>query len=98
MTTVWASVASIVLRRAREGERGSSVSVLSAFYDVFVGASSFAAGLLANAFGYRSAFIMSLIALGASAIVARSVFAANDALASEPEVLFFEPAASGSDD
>jgi MFS family permease len=74
----WASVASIVLRRAHPNERGSSVSVLSAFYDVFVGASSFSAGLLANAFGYRSAFIMAIVALAAAAIVAKPVFAAND--------------------
>src|SRR5262249_55458715 len=41
----WASIASTVIRRAPEQERGSSVSVLSAFYDVFVGISSFSAGL-----------------------------------------------------
>ena len=38
----WASVASTVLRRTGDGERGSAVSVLSAFYDLFVGLSSFA--------------------------------------------------------
>ncbi len=75
----WASVASIVLRRAHESERGSSVSVLSAFYDVFVGGSSFAAGLLANSFGYSAAFLMAIAALGAAAITARIVFAENDA-------------------
>src|SRR5437588_7458480 len=36
----WASVASTVLRRTPDGERGSAVSVLSAFYDLFVGISS----------------------------------------------------------
>ena len=79
----WASIASTVLRRAHESERGSSVSVLSAFYDVFVGASSFSAGLLANSFGYGAAFIMAIAALGAAAIVGRAVFAANDATAQE---------------
>lgn len=74
----WASVASIVLRRAPEHERGSSVSVLSAFYDVFVGSSSFAAGLLANSYGYRAAFVMAIVALGAAAVVARPVFAEHD--------------------
>ena len=83
----WASVASIVLRRAHESERGSSVSVLSAFYDVFVGGSSFAAGLLANSFGYRAAFIMAIFAVGAAALTARVVFAANDQAADEPLVL-----------
>ncbi|HTS77760.1 MAG TPA: MFS transporter [Bryobacteraceae bacterium] len=92
----WASVASIVLRRAHENERGSSVSVLSAFYDVFVGASSFSAGLLANAYGYRSAFIMAIAALGAAALMARSVFAANDRVAdfAAPMVLESMPSVS----
>ncbi|HLH40997.1 MAG TPA: MFS transporter [Bryobacteraceae bacterium] len=71
----WASVASSVLRRTRDGERGSAVSVLSAFYDLFVGMSSFSAGLLANAFGYESAFVMAILALGAAAVAGRFVFA-----------------------
>ncbi len=79
----WASIASIVMRRAPQGERGSSVSVLSAFYDVFVGASSFSAGLLANSFGYTSAFIMATVALLAGAATATVVFAETDA-AEEP--------------
>jgi MFS family permease len=79
----WASIASTVLKRAHESERGSSVSVLSAFYDVFVGASSVSAGFLANSFGYSAAFIMAIAALGVAAIVGRAVFAANDATAHE---------------
>lgn len=71
----WASVASNVLRRTNEGERGSAVSVLSAFYDLFVGMSSFSAGLVANTFGYAAAFIMAIAALGAAAIAGRFVFA-----------------------
>ena len=79
----WASIASTVLRRAHESERGSSVSVLSAFYDIFVGASSISAGFLANSFGYGAAFVMAIAALGVAAIVGRAVFAANDATAHE---------------
>jgi len=79
----WASIAATVLRRAHESERGSSVSVLSAFYDVFVGASSISAGFLANSFGYSAAFIMAIAALGVAAIVGKAVFAANDAAAHE---------------
>jgi MFS family permease len=75
----WASIASTVLRRAHASERGSSVSVLSAFYDVFIAASSFSAGFLANSFGYNAAFVMAIVALGAAAIAGRVVFAANDA-------------------
>jgi MFS family permease len=74
----WASVASTVLRRTPDGERGSAVSVLSAFYDLFVGMSSFSAGLIANAFGYTSAFVMAILALGAAAVAARFVFARNE--------------------
>ena len=71
----WASIASTVLRRTPDGERGSAVSVLSAFYDLFVGMSSFSAGLLANKFGYASAFLMAIASLGAAAIAGRFVFA-----------------------
>jgi MFS family permease len=92
----WASIASTVLRRAHESERGSSVSVLSAFYDVFVGASSISAGFLANSFGYRAPFIMAIAALGVAAIAGRAVFAANDATAHEysPAVLETAPSSS----
>ena len=71
----WASIASTVLRRTADGERGSTVSVLSAFYDLFVGMSSFSAGIVANKFGYAAAFIMAIGALGAAAIAGRFVFA-----------------------
>jgi len=73
----WASVASTVLRRTSDGERGSAVSVLSAFYDLFVGTSSFSAGLLANSFGYAAAFVMAIVALAAAGIAARFVFQEN---------------------
>ncbi len=71
----WASVASTVLRRTADGERGSAVSVLSAFYDLFVGMSSFSAGLIANTFGYAATFLMAIAALGAAGIAGRFVFA-----------------------
>lgn len=76
----WASVASTVLRQTPDGERGSTVSVLSAFYDLFVGMSSSSAGLLAARFGYASAFLMGIAALGAAAIAGRSVFGTSEAL------------------
>ena len=84
----WASVASTVLRRTEINERGSAISVLSAFYDLFVGMSSFSAGLVASRFGYSAAFIMAIAALGAAAIAARFVFSAADepalSLSSDP--------------
>jgi MFS family permease len=70
----WASIASAVLRQTPSGERGSVVSVLSAFYDLFVGLSSFAAGMVSKHFGYPAAFILAAASLGLAAIVARFVF------------------------
>jgi MFS family permease len=72
----WSAVASTVLRRVPEDERGSVVSVLSAFYDFFVGISSFAAGMMAKRWGYPSAFLMAVVSVGVAAILGRYVFAA----------------------
>ncbi|HTC55774.1 MAG TPA: MFS transporter [Candidatus Sulfotelmatobacter sp.] len=72
----WASVASTVLRATPDGERGSAVSVLSAFYDLFVGISAFSAGLIANTFGYAATFLMAIAAVGAAAVAGRFVFVA----------------------
>ncbi len=88
----WASVASTVLRRTPNGERGSAVSVLSAFYDMFVGTSSVSAGLLANKFGYASAFWMAIAALGAAAVVGRFVFAAKQPEPRQAAATALEPA------
>ncbi len=70
----WSAVASTVLRHTPERERGSVVGVLSAFYDLFVGISSFAAGLIAKNFGYSAAFAMAAAALGGAAIAGHYVF------------------------
>jgi MFS family permease len=71
----WASVATTVLKRVESHQRGSAVGVLSAFYDLFVGASSFLAGALADHFGYRSAFLLALGGIGAAALFGKPVFA-----------------------
>jgi MFS family permease len=70
----WSSVAGTVLRNTPEGERGSAVSLLSAFYDLFVGLSSFAAGAIAGHFGYSAAFVMAALAIGAATVAGRAVF------------------------
>ena len=75
----WASIAATVLKEAPENERGSAVGVLSAFYDLFVGISSFGAGLVASRFGYAAAFAMAAAALGGAAIAGRFVFQARNA-------------------
>ena len=70
----WASVASTVLRRTPGQQHGSVISLLSAFYDLFVGVSSFTAGAVALHFGYAATFYMAASALTLSALLARFVF------------------------
>ncbi len=70
----WASVATVVLRKTPANERGSAVSFLSAFYDLFVGISSFGAGALAKRHGYSSAFVMAVIGVICAAVAGRWVF------------------------
>ena len=71
----WSSILATVLRKTPSGERGSTIGVLSAFYDLFVGGSSFVAGAVANHFGYSAAFVMATVALAGAAIAGRFVFA-----------------------
>ncbi len=63
----FSSIASTVMRRAPDHERGYTVGILSAFYDFFVGSGSFAAGAISHRFGYPAAFVMAAAALVASA-------------------------------
>jgi MFS family permease len=71
----WASIASTVLRRTPNSDRGSAIGILSAFYDLFVGISSFTAGWVAHQFNYSATFAMGAAALIAAAVAARFVFA-----------------------
>jgi MFS family permease len=80
----WSSIASTILRQTPDNERGSVISVLSAFFDLFVGVSSFAAGMVAKRFGYSAAFVMATLALGAAAFSGRFVFSSREA---EPELV-----------
>ncbi|PWU06991.1 MAG: hypothetical protein C5B51_11020 [Terriglobia bacterium] len=75
----WSSIGSTVMKRTPDSERGSAVSILSAFYDLFVGSGSFAAGAVANHFGYPAAFVMAAMALTGAAIFGRFVFWARTA-------------------
>ena len=77
----WSSVASTVLRRTPEQQRGSALGVLTAFYDLFVGISSLVAGAIANRFGYSAAFLMAAAAIGAAAVSGRYVFGSPEAKA-----------------
>jgi MFS family permease len=80
----WSSVASTVLRRTPEQQRGSALGVLTAFYDLFVGISSLAAGTIANRFGYSAAFLMAASAIGAAAVSGRYVFHGHGAMVPAP--------------
>lgn len=70
----WSSVAATVLRRTPSAQHGSTVSILSAFYDLFVGGSSLLAGQIAYRQGYPAAFVMGALALSGAAIAGRWVF------------------------
>ncbi len=76
----WASVASTILRRAPAHQRGSTVGVLSAFFDFFVGTSSFAAGALAERYGYSAAFLLALGGVGLAAVAGTQVFRPRQAV------------------
>lgn len=82
----WASVISMVLRKTPDHEHGSAVGILGAFYDLFVGVGSLAAGSVSDHFGYSAAFGMAAASLGAAAIGGWFVFApARAALAGVAE-------------
>ena len=70
----WSSVLSTVLRQTPDREHGSAIGILGAFYDLFVGMGSFAAGAVSERFGYGSAFTMAAAALGAAAILGWFLF------------------------
>ena len=63
-----------MLRRTPNSDRGSAIGILSAFYDLFVGISSFTAGWVAHRFNYPAAFAMGAVALIAAAIAGQFVF------------------------
>ena len=73
----WSSVAATVLRQTSDQEHGSAIGILGAFYDLFVGIGSFAAGAVSDHFGYGSAFVMAASALGVAAIVGWFLFPAG---------------------
>jgi len=70
----WSSIASTLLRRTPENERGSLVSYLGGFYDLFVGIGSFSAGIVSDHWGYSWAFLMAVGTLATSAALGFRVF------------------------
>ena len=66
------------MRETPPEDRGSAVGVLSAFYDLFVGISSFAAGAVAQRFDYPAAFYMGVGALVFAAFAGRFLLRPTD--------------------
>ena len=87
----WSSVASTVLRRTPEAEHGSTIGLLSAFYDLFVGVSSLAAGITADRYGYPAAFVMAALALIAAAVAGKFVFTGKEQTVSPVVEAYLEP-------
>jgi MFS family permease len=70
----WSSIASVVLKRTPSYEHGSTVGLLGAFVDCFVGSGSFLAGTIANRFGYSAAFALALACVSMAALIGIWVF------------------------
>lgn len=83
----WSSIAATVMRQAPANQRGSAIGVMSAFYDLFVGISSFAAGAVAKRFGYQAAFAMGAVAILAAGFTGRMVFYRKAVVAAVEEEL-----------
>jgi predicted MFS family arabinose efflux permease len=83
----WGAVASTVIRRAHPSQRGRAVGMLTGFYDLFVGVSSFGAGWLAHRFGYWAPFLMAACTLGAAAVAGWFVFAESPKASREEEAV-----------
>jgi MFS family permease len=78
----WSSIGSHVLKRTPAREHGTAVGVLSAFYDLFVGLSSFAAGAVATRFSYAAAFYMAAGSLVVAGFLGLIVFRASPEVSS----------------
>ena len=95
----WSSIAATVRRKIDKAEHGSAIGLLSAFFDLFVGVSSVAAGAVSYHFGYPAAFLMAAAALLAAGLAGRVVFfskaektvLATDAQNSADEEEYCEP-------
>ena len=87
----WSSIASSVLKRTPAREHGTVVGVLSAFYDLFVGTSSFAAGAVSARFGYSYAFLMASASLVMAGVMGTFVFRREDRVVATEEDVALEP-------
>jgi len=65
----WPSIAATVLNQAPEGERASSVGVLTACVDLFVGLASLADGTIAEHFGYAPIYWVAIVGICVAASI-----------------------------
>jgi predicted MFS family arabinose efflux permease len=80
-----------VLKQTPVREHGTAVGVLSAFYDLFVGTSSFAAGAVSARFGYPAAFLMAATSLVVAAVMGIFVFPKQQAETFPVEDIYLDP-------
>ena len=66
----WPSIATTVLKRAHPGERASTLGAVSAFVDVFVGASALLSGKIAGSYGYPAVYLFVSAGVAISALLA----------------------------
>lgn len=65
----WPSVATIVISRVSDHERGSALGVLTAYYDLFVAVGSFLTGAIAAQLGVTAVFWFAVLNLTAGVMV-----------------------------
>jgi MFS family permease len=88
----WPSIAATVLNRAPEDERASSVGVLTACVDLFVGCASLADGTIAQHFGYSPIYGVAILGVAVAASVGWMVTPARGTVLEHHETEFVEVA------
>lgn len=69
----WPALASVVVSHVRVSERAAALGALNAFYDLFVAASSAAAGAAAGRWGFTAPFWMALGCVGLATIMVLTI-------------------------
>jgi predicted MFS family arabinose efflux permease len=80
----WPALASVVVGRVSVAERAAALGALTAFYDLFVAASSAIAGAVAGYWGLASVFWLALVCVGGAAALVLTTSIGVKAL--EPEI------------
>jgi MFS family permease len=85
----WPALASVVVSEVQPSERAAALGALTAFYDLFVAASSAAAGAVAGRWGFAAVFWMTLACMGCSValVLITGIGKGRTPVAPEEEVL-----------